>query len=74
MVPASPHRRAARLTEGLVVLVVESDPTLREQLGEWLETEQFVELSCPGPLPPDYSCVGSREGICSLVGPSRVSR
>jgi CheY-like chemotaxis protein len=54
-------------TEGLVVLVVESDEQLRQELGERLESEGLVVLFCPGPSSPDYSCVGIREGACPLA-------
>jgi hypothetical protein len=50
------------------VLVVEADPGERERFGSWLDEAGFTVLVCPGPTEPDYTCVGSREGICPLVG------
>ncbi len=49
------------------VLVVEADATERELFGSWLETSGFDVLVCPGPTEPDYTCVGSRDGVCPLV-------
>jgi hypothetical protein len=49
------------------VLVVEADPAERERLGSWLEGSGFDVLVCPGPTEPDYTCVGSRDGVCPLV-------
>jgi len=50
------------------VLVVEADPGERERFGSWLDEAGFTVLVCPGPTEPDYTCVGSREGMCPLVG------
>ena len=49
------------------VLVVEADAAERERYGSWLERSGFDVLVCPGPSEPDYTCVGSREGVCPLV-------
>lgn len=49
------------------ILVVEADPAERERLGSWLEGSGFDILLCPGPTEPDYTCVGSRDGVCPLV-------
>ena len=48
------------------VLVVEPDEDVRDRIGEWLEGEGFEVAGCPGPLGPDYSCVGSRSWMCPL--------
>jgi CheY-like chemotaxis protein len=49
------------------VLVVEADALERERYGSWLERSGFDVLLCPGPTEPDYTCVGSRDGVCPLV-------
>jgi len=49
------------------VLVVEADEPERERIGSWLEGSGFRVLSCPGPTEPDYTCVGARNGSCSLI-------
>jgi hypothetical protein len=49
------------------VLVVEADTAERERYGASLERSGFDVLSCPGPSEPDYTCVGSRDGVCPLV-------
>jgi DNA-binding response OmpR family regulator len=49
------------------VLVVEFDPALRDRIGRWLEYAGFDVLGCPGPSPPDYSCIGARDGRCALA-------
>jgi hypothetical protein len=49
------------------VLVVEADPLERERYGAWLERSGFDVLVCPGPIEPDYTCVGARDGVCPLV-------
>lgn len=49
------------------ILVVEADPAEREMFGSWLDRSGFDILLCPGPSEPDYSCVGSRDGVCPLV-------
>lgn len=49
------------------ILVVEADAEERERLGAWLEGAGFDVALCPGPSGPDYTCLGSREGICPLV-------
>ncbi len=49
------------------VLVVEADLAERERYGASLERSGFDVLVCPGPTEPDYTCVGSRDGVCPLV-------
>jgi hypothetical protein len=48
------------------VLVVEPDGDVLDRIGEWLEGEGFEVAGCPGPVGPDYSCVGSRTWNCPL--------
>jgi hypothetical protein len=49
------------------VLVVEADATERSRYGAWLEGAGFEVLVCPGPIEPDYTCLGSRGGTCPLA-------
>lgn len=49
------------------VLVVEADPVERERYGSLLDSAGFDVLSCPGPTGPDYTCLGSRDGVCPLL-------
>ncbi len=49
------------------VLLVEADPSEREQFGGWLEEAGFLVVTCPGPCGPDYTCVGARQGTCVLL-------
>ncbi|MGZ8600320.1 MAG: hypothetical protein ACXWX6_08990 [Actinomycetota bacterium] len=49
------------------VLIVEADPVERGRFGAWLEHAGFDVLECPGPIQPDYTCVGSRNGACPLA-------
>lgn len=51
----------------ITVLVVEADALERERYGAWLERSGFDVLVCPGPIEPDYTCVGARDGVCPLV-------
>lgn len=51
----------------MVVLVVEADPPVRARIGRWLEAEGYEVLSCPGPMPPEYTCVIARERRCALA-------
>ncbi|MBI3647206.1 MAG: response regulator transcription factor [Actinobacteria bacterium] len=57
---------------GGTVLIVEADAAERERLGSALEREGFDVLQCSGPSPPDYGCVGGREGRCALMGSADV--
>jgi CheY-like chemotaxis protein len=54
------------------VLVVEPDEDVRDRIGEWLEGEGFEVAGCPGPMRPDYSCVGSRSWMCPLERDAHV--
>ena len=49
------------------VLVVESDSDELERLGSGLEAAGYEVLTCPGPIAPEYRCIGDREGYCPLV-------
>jgi hypothetical protein len=49
------------------VLLVESDGRERERLGKALEDAGYQVIACPGPLAPDYQCIGGREGYCPLL-------
>ena len=49
------------------VLVVEADPEERELFGAWLEDAGYRVLACPGPMEPDFTCVGDRTGTCPLA-------
>jgi hypothetical protein len=49
------------------VLLVESDPSERDRLGEALEDAGYQVIACPGPTAPDYTCIGGREGYCPLI-------
>ena len=56
---------------GAVLLVV-ADRHQRDAFGWGLEAAGFDVLTCPGPTGPDYTCVGSREGVCPLVNDADV--
>ena len=49
------------------VLLVQADEEERERIASWLEEAGFDVAGCPGPTGPDYTCVGSRGGICALA-------
>jgi hypothetical protein len=49
------------------VLLVESDDTESERLGQALESAGYEVITCPGPTAPEYACIGGREGYCPLV-------
>ena len=49
------------------VLIVENDAELRDRFGEWLESAGYDVTDCPGPMAPDYTCVGSRNQRCPLA-------
>lgn len=49
------------------VLVVEAEPDERERIASSLERSGYDVTTCPGPTGPDYTCVGSREGVCPLT-------
>jgi hypothetical protein len=54
------------------VLLVESDERERERLGRALEDAGYQVLACPGPIAPDYTCIGGREGYCPLLERANV--
>jgi CheY-like chemotaxis protein len=49
------------------VLVVESDPEERDRIAARMERSGYQVSTCPGPIGPDYTCVGSRQGTCALT-------
>jgi DNA-binding response OmpR family regulator len=49
------------------VLLVERSPEVRDRIGGWLERAGYDVLGCPGPTRPEYRCVASKGGSCSLV-------
>lgn len=57
----------ALLEDRTTILVVEADGAECERFGSWLEAAGYDIAVCPGPTEPDYTCVGSREGVCPLV-------
>ncbi|HEX9713540.1 MAG TPA: hypothetical protein VGB52_13440 [Actinomycetota bacterium] len=54
------------------VLLVDDDQDERELLGGWLEQAGYVVEACPGPLEPDYVCVGGRTMTCPLAAGADV--
>lgn len=48
-------------------LIVESDEEEGERLAACLEDAGFEVTVCPGPLGPDYTCVGARTLECPLA-------
>jgi hypothetical protein len=54
------------------VLVVEPDIVERERLADALEEAGYEALLCAGPLGPDYTCIGGREGWCPLIDKADV--
>lgn len=52
--------------EGTVLLVEQNDDE-RERLGKALEGAGYQVMVCPGPMAPDYTCIGGREGYCPLL-------
>jgi hypothetical protein len=57
---------------GLTVLVVEADADERDRLGTVLERSGYDVVLCPGPVGPDYVCIGGREGRCPLIDGSDI--
>src|SRR3954466_9004748 len=49
------------------VLLVSSDGGLTGRLADRLETDGFEVTLCPGPLAPDYVCIGPRSDACVLA-------
>ncbi len=58
--------RAGAPAIGPSVLVVSSDPGLREQVAAWVDEAGYDVIMCPGPNSPGYSCVGMRGERCPL--------
>jgi hypothetical protein len=50
-----------------IALVVAYDRAISSAIGGWLEDVGFRVELCPGPLQPDYRCIGSVEGECPLA-------
>jgi hypothetical protein len=49
------------------ILLVEADDIDRERYGRWLDDAGYEVVACPGPRGPEYTCVGSRTGVCPLT-------
>ena len=49
------------------VLVVEHDVDERGRIGRLLESEGYEAILCPGPIAPDYTCLGGRGQSCPLA-------
>jgi hypothetical protein len=54
------------------VLLVEADAEERRRFGTWLEEAGFDFLTCPGPVEPDYTCIGDRTGECPLAAEASI--
>ena len=54
------------------VLLVEAEEAERFRLSEALKRDGCGVVTCPGPLGPDYTCVGGRTGRCPLIAPADV--
>ena len=54
------------MAERPTVLVVEDNPTSREQYGEWLEGAGYAVTNCPGPTMAEHACLGIRGEVCPL--------
>ena len=63
--PRSQTKKSAH--RGLNVLLVVADAERREQIGGWLSSEGHEVRECPGPLAPDYTCLGGRRRDCPLA-------
>jgi hypothetical protein len=61
-----PRSRAGAATSAPSVLVVSSDAGLREQVAVWVGEAGYEVITCPGPHPPGYSCIGLRGERCPL--------
>ena len=61
-----PRSRAGAASSALSVLVVSSDAGLREQVAVWVGEAGYEVITCPGPHPPGYSCIGLRGERCPL--------
>ena len=49
------------------VLLVDPDPSRRDELGSWLEDAGFGVIECPGPPGAGMVCLGQRGKACGLV-------
>lgn len=67
MIDATPA--ASRTT----VLLVSPDPADRERFGAWLESAGVDAINCPGPNAPQFSCLGTSNCSCPLVGLADVA-
>ena len=55
-----------RLKMQPAVLVVEPDAVVRDRYSDWLESEGFTAINCPGPTGTEFSCLGVRGLPCPL--------
>jgi hypothetical protein len=54
-------------------LLVSPDPGDRERFGDWLESAGIDPINCPGPNAPEFSCLGTSNCACPLVGLADVA-
>ena len=54
------------------ILLVEADREERDRIASFLEGSGYDVTLCPGPSGPDFTCVGSRTGICALANGGSV--
>ena len=47
-------------------------PRSADRFGTWLEEAGFDLLTCPGPVEPDYTCIGGRTGVCPLAAEASI--
>ena len=55
------------------VLLVSPDGADRERFGGWLESAGIDPINCPGPHAPEFSCLGTSNCACPLVGLADVA-
>jgi len=55
------------------VLLVSPDPADRERFGDWLESAGIDPVNCPGPHAPAFTCLGTSNCACPLVGLADVA-
>ncbi|TMD46333.1 MAG: hypothetical protein E6I86_12820 [Chloroflexi bacterium] len=55
------------------VLLVSPDGADRERFGGWLESGGIDPINCPGPHAPEFSCLGTSNCTCPLVGLADVA-
>ena len=67
MIDATPA--ATRTT----VLLGSPDQADRERFGDWLESAGIDPINCPGPHAPEFSCLGTSNCACPLVGLADVA-